>query len=198
GGTDPHDPTLVKDDDAVGDTLRFVEVVRRQEDRAMARAERDDEATERLRHLRIERRARLVQEQHRRIVHERTRDGDLLQHAPREGPEPPIQHIVKPEERDDLAGVDLERGVGECDDPVESAGDAAHVDHRSSVPASWWALPLEKLPLVCMAWTSSFRFTGARPPRSSSTTPSWASGDSFLACGTAGRLRASAARSRSR
>jgi len=64
---------LVKDDHAVRDALRLVEIVRCQEDRAVARAKRNDESAQHLR-SRVERGRGLVEQQDRRIVHQGSRD----------------------------------------------------------------------------------------------------------------------------
>ena len=72
---------LVKHGDAVGQPLRFVEIVRRDEDRASCRAPLVEQASDAASDLGIEARGRLVEQQDRRRVQQRARQRDLLPHA---------------------------------------------------------------------------------------------------------------------
>ena len=62
------DEPLVEDGDAVREPLGFVEVVRRDEDRAAGGAPLVEEHPHAARHLGIEARGRLVEQQNRRVV----------------------------------------------------------------------------------------------------------------------------------
>src|SRR5439155_21740955 len=61
GASLASDAPAIHDHDAVGDALRLVEVMSADEDRAVPGAQRHDEVAQGPRHLRIERRGRLVE-----------------------------------------------------------------------------------------------------------------------------------------
>ena len=93
GETFASNAAAVEDDNAVRDALRFVEIVGAEEDRPVPRAERHDERPQRARGLGIERGGGLVEQEHRRVVHQATRDRDLLLHAARERAEADVETV---------------------------------------------------------------------------------------------------------
>src|SRR6266566_6324996 len=115
----PQDLPLVENDEAVRDALRFVEIVRRKQDRAVPRAERDDERAQHLGHLWVERGPGLVEQQDRWIVYEGPCDRDLLAHTARERRELAIEDVVEPEKLRQLRGPNVR--VGDVVEPREEA-----------------------------------------------------------------------------
>ena len=73
----------------------------------MSRAQRDDEPTQHLGHLGVERGRGLVEKQDRRIVHQGARDRDLLPHPARERRELAVEDVVEPKELRELRSADV-------------------------------------------------------------------------------------------
>ena len=134
GRGDPDDAAAVHDDDAIGDALHLVEVVGAQEDRAVPRPERDDELAEGLRHLGVERRRGLVEQEHRRVVHGRAGDRGLLLHAAGERAETLFEDGRQPEERAEVGDACLRaRDIVEAAEEAEVGAEGQPLVERGCV-----------------------------------------------------------------
>src|SRR6185503_12254519 len=106
-----RDLAAIEDDDAVGDALRLVEIVRAEKDRAVASAQRNDERAKRACGLGVERGRGLVEQEDGRVMHETARDRDLLFHPARERAEADVETVRQAEQLRELLGA--ARSVGD-------------------------------------------------------------------------------------